>query len=227
MQLTEGQIKEIRNFISKRGIKYLDVQMEIIDHTASAIEERMNADPKLSFEEALKQTHLSFGIFGFGGMEDALVNAMSKKYNRIFWRVFISCFKLKYIFLVSFGALFCYHLQTIIKDHNQILISLLVVSIIFILLLKLYEMQNKDYRKLLVFRVSMGSFVYIGFFVQLFNFVVYSIPNKVIVGINLPYGLISLFMVIFVIYAISAVKTAAIGVEEAERLNAKYAQLNY
>ena len=100
MQLTKAQLTEIKNFISKKGVKYIDVQMEIIDHTASAVEERLNADPSLSFERALQQTHASFGIFGFGAMEDAIINGMGKKYNRIFWREFLSFFGTKYIFLV-------------------------------------------------------------------------------------------------------------------------------
>ncbi|WP_316752874.1 hypothetical protein [Pedobacter gandavensis] len=42
MELSQEQLTEIKQFVQRKGFVYLDVQLEIIDHMASAIEEKMD-----------------------------------------------------------------------------------------------------------------------------------------------------------------------------------------
>ena len=77
-KLDKTQIDYIKSYILKKGVRYVDVQMEILDHVASAVEERMSVNETLTLDEALKEVHQSFGIFGFSSLEDAIVNGMNK-----------------------------------------------------------------------------------------------------------------------------------------------------
>src|SRR5690606_9233533 len=85
MKLTKQQIEYIRTFIEQRGFTAMDLQLEMIDHVACRIEEKMGKNPALSFEEALQQTHAEFGVSGFSKLEAALVSSLSRKYLRQIW----------------------------------------------------------------------------------------------------------------------------------------------
>lgn len=81
MKLNPEQLNRIKRFISKRGFTAIDLQMEIIDHVACRIEDKLQANPKLDFEQALQQTHAEFGVFGFSTLEEALIQGLNREYR--------------------------------------------------------------------------------------------------------------------------------------------------
>ena len=42
MKLTEEQIKEVETYLTKKGVKYIDLRFEILDHISTDIENSMN-----------------------------------------------------------------------------------------------------------------------------------------------------------------------------------------
>lgn len=80
MKLDEQQLKHLRTFIRQQGFTAIDLQMEIIDHVACGIEEKLARNPDLGFEEALQQTRSEFGVFGFSELEAAMAKSLRKKY---------------------------------------------------------------------------------------------------------------------------------------------------
>jgi len=85
MKLTSNQIAQIKSWISKRGFTHTDVQYEIIDHVASAIEDKMEEKPELSLEEAFSEVHKSFGVFGFQTFEESIANRLNKELLYSYW----------------------------------------------------------------------------------------------------------------------------------------------
>ncbi|ADR20670.1 hypothetical protein MATR_17050 [Marivirga tractuosa] len=79
MTLSTEQIAQIKSWISKRGFTHTDVQYEIIDHVASAIEEKMEQQPELDLEQAFSEVHKSFGVFGFSTIEDSINGRIRKQ----------------------------------------------------------------------------------------------------------------------------------------------------
>ena len=65
--LTEIEIEKLFAFCRRHYIQYYDVQAEIVDHFADAIEKAMEKDPQVSFEQALAAVYVSFG--GYKGMQ--------------------------------------------------------------------------------------------------------------------------------------------------------------
>ncbi len=53
MVLDKPQIKFIDNYLTKSGVDFLDIRMEMIDHIASAVEEKMQKE-NLNFYDAFK-----------------------------------------------------------------------------------------------------------------------------------------------------------------------------
>ena len=222
MTLTKDHIAEIESFVRRKGIEYLDVQMEIIDHVASAVEEKLSSEPTLTFDEALKKAHLSFGIFGFSGMEDSIAKALGKKYNRIFWKQFRTLFGPKYLLLIFlFGFLAYKFYEWTEIDQNMVAIFLLA-TIMMVGLVVLFSLRFRGYNNLMVYRTSASYVMFLGPFAQVFNFMAHQISSADIFGANLNWLVSAFILALFTVYVIAAIKTVLKGIEESKLLIEKY-----
>lgn len=87
MVLSEEQIQSLFTFCEKHFVKYYDVQVELVDHLANAVELEMQNDSKLSFEKALEKVHQSFGVMGFAPLVAEKQNQAEKQSRKIFWKL--------------------------------------------------------------------------------------------------------------------------------------------
>ncbi len=65
MQLNQKQIEKLFVFVEKKGVKYYDVQHEIVDHLATSIESIMMESKSISFDQALYTVYSDYPITGF------------------------------------------------------------------------------------------------------------------------------------------------------------------
>ncbi|WP_268124494.1 hypothetical protein [Roseivirga pacifica] len=79
MSLSKDQIDQIKAFIHSRGFKHIEVETEILDHVASAVEKKLEENPKKSLEKAIQEVHASFGVFGFASFEEGIIKQTSKQ----------------------------------------------------------------------------------------------------------------------------------------------------
>lgn len=227
MKLSTAQLAEVKRFIQSRGIKYIDVQTEILDHVASAIEEKMDGNALLTFEDALKQTHASFGIFGFGSMEDAIIKGMNSRFRKIFWKNFSALLGLKYIALVLLSGLFVYKAQVLINDYDHLLTIFLMAILGLLGILVVFSLNHKGYKNFLTYRTSSSYLIFIGSFLNLFNFGISKAIAGTIWGANSNYLIGTVILVFFGIYVIAAFRTAIMGIRESKLLMEKYQLLAY
>lgn len=86
MPLTDLEIESLFKFTQKKFVHYYDLQVELVDHLASSIEDEIDENPTLSFEQALQKVYKRFGIFGFAKVVQEREEALRKNNNRIWWR---------------------------------------------------------------------------------------------------------------------------------------------
>ncbi|WP_113639138.1 hypothetical protein [Nubsella zeaxanthinifaciens] len=225
-QLDKTQIDYIKNYILKKGIRYVDVQMEILDHVASAVEEKMGLNESLTLDQALKEVHQSFGIFGFSSLEDAIVNGMNKKYNSIFWANFKSFFDFKYLTLLLLTGILFYKVINFVGNSDVVLAITLILILALTGFVIISNLLNRTYNKFLAFRVSASYFGFIGSFFLIFKMILKDMPNIEYLGININVFLITILMLALAIYVISGVKTARLGKRESRLLMEKYTILD-
>ena len=79
-QLTVTETQELFRLVERHAIKYYDVQIEIVDHYASAIEEIWETEPHLSFLEAQKRVYKEF--WDFKTLEEVKTKALGKSYEK-------------------------------------------------------------------------------------------------------------------------------------------------
>ncbi|WGQ10130.1 hypothetical protein QG516_00485 [Pedobacter gandavensis] len=227
MQLSQQQLEEIKQFVLRKGFVYLDVQMEIIDHVASAIEERMEADSKLDFSRALQETYSNFGILGFSTIADAVTNGLNKKYNRFFWRTFRSFFSYKYAFLLVLGGLLAYQAQLLLIDNGWWLVVFTVTMLLEIVITFIRKFSSEKLGQYLSFRLSGAYFALQGAFLFV---VLLSKPYIEFVdsfsGLYLTIAILSLFLVLYIVYLLAAYKTMNFGRAESRELMKKHRYLN-
>jgi hypothetical protein len=67
-------------------VEWYDLQSELVDHLANAIETQWQENPKLSFNEALNKEFRS-SAFCFMDVVENVVTVLSKKYNSLFGNI--------------------------------------------------------------------------------------------------------------------------------------------
>ena len=90
--LSNEQIQHLFTFCKKHHVHFYDVQTELVDHLANAIEEKMRANPAIPFEKALENVHAGFGVLGFAGLVKSRSESLHKQYNKLRWQLFWSYF---------------------------------------------------------------------------------------------------------------------------------------
>lgn len=98
-KLTTSEIDYLFTFIEQRDVKYYDVQMELVDHFATAIEQRWENNPSLTFDEALRLEHKQFNKHDFNRIIEEKESALKNKYVRLQWKYVLEYFKLPKILM--------------------------------------------------------------------------------------------------------------------------------
>lgn len=145
MKLTTEQIDQLYAFTRQHFVKWYDLQSELVDHLANAIEEEWEQDPNRSFEEILNKEFQKFGVFGFMDVVEEKQKFLNKKYARLLWSYYKDFFSFPKIIL-SVALLFGLHtINHLFEDSYvfPILVGFLVViSIGFTLRKRMYFKQR-------------------------------------------------------------------------------------
>ena len=85
-ELTPTQIEYLFTFMRRKYVRYYDVQIELVDHFASAIEERWKTEPNLSFEKAVEKVYSGFPITGFNNLMNEKTQVLQQKIKTHTWK---------------------------------------------------------------------------------------------------------------------------------------------
>lgn len=168
MKLNKEHIEIIQQFVKSKCVDYYDVQLELVDHFASKIENTLEEGADiLKFHDALSDVHSSFGLFGFSEFVEEKQKQAYSKGKKLFLKELFSFFKVPQIILTMLIGLFFYSIST--SFEGEIVLGVSVVSIILPSLygcLKLWQFQRK--MKLSLTQSSFGH-IFLGSSVSLLN----------------------------------------------------------
>lgn len=106
--MEESKINAIRKYLSHNDVKYYDVQAELIDHFATAVENIEREYPEISFKEALHKAHRGFGgSEGFAKYLKSAEKAVEKKTLRLMGKTLVAMLKWPY-FIFTLGVVICW-----------------------------------------------------------------------------------------------------------------------
>ena len=142
-KLTEEQIEDLFAFCEEQDVKYYDVQIELVDHLASAIEQKWLEKPTLSYSKALWIVFDRFGLSGFRKIRRAKEKELRRKYLRLQWKHIAEFFRLPKIILTIFFSLIFF---TILRaTTNNLMLGLIFIGLLWpsYLIYKIYIYPRK------------------------------------------------------------------------------------
>jgi len=157
-KLSQEQIDNLFKLCEFQNVYYYDVQIELVDHMASAIEALWEIHPEMPFEEAVFQVCEQFGVdpyfnaayqsmlptisgdhfkgeSGFDAIKEAKEKELRRKYDRLQWKYIGEFFQLPKIILtlaITFTLYFILRLS-----NNDIMVSY-VIQCIYIVSMAVY-----------------------------------------------------------------------------------------
>jgi hypothetical protein len=152
--LAPEQIEILFAFCQNHGVSEYEIQEELVDHLATAIENEKALNPGNSNYDALLKAYHEFGPEGFRTVVKTKRRMFRRKYNRLFFEFVLSFFKLPRIVLTLLLTLiffFSFHIF-----NSQILLiflgALTIMFTIWCLLFKpgLYPINLEEGKKFLL-----------------------------------------------------------------------------
>lgn len=134
MKLTQKQVQELYAFTRKHHVVHYDLQTELVDHLANAIEKQWVKNPETDFNNALKNEFKKFGAFGFKKIIKDRKKVLNKKYFKIIIRYYLEYFRLPKIITTLLIIAINYLILIYIPDHKKVIFigSLFIISSFFL-----------------------------------------------------------------------------------------------
>ncbi len=108
VKLTDDEINYLFKFVEKRFVRQYDVQLELVDHLASSIEELMSGPEPLNFRDSLDAVYAGFGILEFDKLVKSRSKAAYQQGRKLWWVKFKSLLKWPeaIVSLIVFGLVY-------------------------------------------------------------------------------------------------------------------------
>jgi hypothetical protein len=147
MKLNTEQIEKLYQFTRQHYVEWYDLQTELVDHLANAIEQQWQENSKISFDDALQNEFKKFGVCGFMDVVEKRQASLIKRYNKIVWKLFKSFFSIPK-FIITFLAVFLIFKLLINSENNAgiIIQTVLFISVFVFLITSIYN--HVKYNKL-------------------------------------------------------------------------------
>jgi len=144
-KLSLEQIKFLFSFFEHRKVRYYDVQMELVDHFASAIEHRWETDPGLSFEEAFCNEQQQFNRNDFKQIVEEKEEALRSKYRKIERHYIADFFSWPKIVATSFVTLLIYQIFPLFVNYFRF-VSIVILTDILVVAFLAYIVYPRKYK---------------------------------------------------------------------------------
>jgi|GEM_PF-1120328 len=171
--LTDEQVQELYAYCNRKGIFYYDVQVEIVDHMANAIEAKMKTDPSMEFKKALEEVHISFGSFGLKEIVRSKSIYMRKAYKQMRRKLLWSYFTFPKVALTIMLILLVTTFQQFSVSESMLFYGLSAMGLVFLYMFISQELLNKKIKKQHRQKLLMTDpqyfdfgFIYLIFFMQ-------------------------------------------------------------
>jgi hypothetical protein len=198
MKLTTQQIDKLYTFTRQHYVEWYDLQSELVDHLANAIEQEWEQNPNRTFDEILNTEFKKFGIFGFMDVVEQKQKQLRRRYHSIIWSHFKDFFGFPKIVVTALSVLVVFSFLKQIQDPKTVIMSFysFFLVVIFYKLFENKNQQKKENRKWLFKEIIFNYGSTNGIFLLLFHVLNSSIYDTInYLGNNLFNFLTATFLV--------------------------------
>lgn len=125
--LNKAELQSLFTFVKSKRLRHFDLQVELVDHLATSIEQQWQAHPQRPLEEALQIEYKKFGIFGFGKLTERKTSELTRRGLRSLHQRLLRWLQLPRLFLV-FPALILLSLLFQYSPHDLYIILGIVLA---------------------------------------------------------------------------------------------------
>lgn len=143
-KLTDEEVDRLFDFCTKHYVPEYDLQIELVDHLASGIEEQWAKTPDLPFPVALNNTFDQFGIFGFSKIKSQKEKELCRKYRKLFWKYTLEFYKLPKVVLTFVITFVLFTVYRAVNNYYWTTLSIFLI-IIFVDLLYVWRIYPSKY----------------------------------------------------------------------------------
>ena len=214
-KINSEQINQLYLFTRQHFVEYYDLQTELVDHLANAIEEQWQTNPKRTFDEALQIEFKKFGVFGFMEVVEKRQVALQKKYGKIVWNHFKNFFRLPQI-IGTFSAVGILFLILRESAYSKVLFlsiaTLLLLSFFFEIFrnAKNYKRRSEETGKKWLFKEIINSYGYgMGFIYLPFQIIFQfreHLNNDIVLAVA-SFGIVSIALSQYIVLVLIPKKT--------------------
>lgn len=181
MKLTSLEIDQLYTFTSQHYVEWYDLQLELVDHLANAIESQWQENPTLTFDEALNAEFKKFGVFGFMSVVEEKQRFLNKKYKKLIWKYYKEFFRLpKIILTIMFMFLIC-KLLILFDESKNIILGIIIIFYLFLLGRTFYKEKFTTYKN----KTNQKKWLFEDISIQNKNILLFVLPSFLINGFNL------------------------------------------
>lgn len=130
-KLTPEEIEQLFDFCRKHYVPEYDLQLELVDHLASAIEKQWETNPEIPFPVARIKSFEQFGIFGFSKIKAQKEKELRRKYRQLFWKFTLEFYKLPKVLLTIVLTMVLFMLYRI--TNNYFGVSVVIFGLIIVI----------------------------------------------------------------------------------------------
>lgn len=164
-KITEVEINQIFDFTKRHYVEFYDVQVELVDHLANAIEEQWKENPNISFEDALQNEFKKFGVFGFTGLVEQKQTELHKYYNKMLWKEVLKFFSIPKVVITVLLYLSVFYILKNYGTLGEIIILALLIALFTYFMIdglrhvfKIKRTQKNQGRSWLIQSVAQSAF---------------------------------------------------------------------
>lgn len=166
--LSEKEIQSLFRFVEKKSVRWYDLQIEIVDHLASSIENEISLNPGMPFESALENVYKGFGIFGFAKIVEERQNYLEKAAKKRWWSEIRNMFKWPEVILSLLIVSILLLLSGLLKN-NSLSICFYIIYFGVLSIPMIYVLRKKSTKKPLLLlekgSLYMSVFTFFQFFI--------------------------------------------------------------
>jgi hypothetical protein len=203
MKLTTQQIDQLYVFTRQHYVEWYDLQSELVDHLANAIEQVWEQNPNRTFDEILNKEFQKFGVFGFMDVVEERQKYLRKKYLRIVGSHLKEFFILPKILLTITATISVFVLFKEFELTSDFVVNLYVLLLVFaflrIIITKFKRKQKVHLQqKKWMFEDIMNQYGGLGSVIVIpLNFALHLLNHKeVFLNDTVFIGLMSVFLVL-------------------------------
>ncbi len=126
IKLTELEIEKLHVFVKKHYVDFYDVELELVDHLASSIEEKLSNNSEITFEDALEIEFKKFGIMGFSSVVEEKTKHLNRYYRKLVWKAFLEYLKPPKILFLAL-LVYTFYIVFVAINNKELVVNIIVI----------------------------------------------------------------------------------------------------